>query len=66
MSRPVQGSTSPGIPGGQHASTCPEIQFLEGQHVLTCLGIRSPEACLRICTLTWGQLALTLQQYWLG
>ena len=58
----------PGVPGGRHASTCPGTQFLGGRHASTCLGIQSlggchASACLGICTLTWGCLALRLQQY---
>ena len=49
--------------------TCPGTQFLGGQHASTCLGIQSPggchaSTCLGICTLTWGCLALRLQQNW--
>ena len=58
----------PGIPGGQHASTCPGTQFSGDLHASTCLGIQSPGGChasayLGICTLTQGRLALRLQQY---
>ena len=53
---------APGVPGGQHASTCPGTQFSGGRHASTCLGIRSiggchTSACLGICTLTRGHLA---------
>ena len=37
-----------------YASTCPGIRALGGCHASACLGI---------CTLTWGRLALRLQQY---
>ena len=61
----------PGVPGGRHALTCPGTQFSGGHHASTSLGIRSlggchTSACLGICTLTWGCLALRLQQYWVG
>ena len=61
-------NSSPGVPGGHHASTCPGTQFSGGHHASTCPGIRSLEgchasACLGISTLTWGCLALRLQQY---
>ena len=60
-----------GVPGGRHASTYPGTQFLGGIHTLTCQGIPypggcHPSACLGIYTLTWGCLALRLQQYWVG
>ena len=34
-----QGSDSPGVPGGQHSSTCLGIWFLEGCHASICSGI---------------------------
>ena len=45
MPQPAQVSTSPGVPGGRHALTCPGTQFLEGRPALTCLGIQSPGGC---------------------
>ena len=71
MSQPAQESTSLGVPGGRHDSTCPRTQFSGGRPALTCPGIQSPggchtSACLGICTLTLGPLALRLQQYWVG
>ena len=33
------GSASPGVPGGQHSSTCLGIWFLEGCHASICSGI---------------------------
>ena len=71
MLQPARGSASPGVPGGQHASTCPGTQFSGGQPALICPRILSPEgchasACMGIYTLTQGQLALRLQQYWVG
>ena len=62
---------SPGVPGSRHASACLGTQFLGGLPASTCLGTRSPggchaSPCLGICTLTWGCLALRLQQYWVG
>ena len=47
----------PGVPEGHHASTCLGIRSLGGCNA---------SACLRICTLTWGCLALRLQQSWVG
>ena len=55
--QPAQGSASPGVPGGCHASTFPGIQFPRGCHASACLGIY---------TLTQGCLALRLKQYWIG
>ena len=51
------GSTSPGVPGARNAYTCPGIRSPGGCHTSACLGI---------CTLTRGHLALRLQQYWVG
>ena len=61
----------PGVPGGRHASACPQTQFSRGCHTSTCPVIRSlggchASACLGLCTLTWGCLALRLQQSWVG
>ena len=71
MPQPAWGSTSPGVPGGLHALTCPGTQLSGGCHASTCPGIQSPggchiSTCLGICTLTQVCLALRLQQYWVG
>ena len=63
---PVQG-----VPRDRHTSTCPGTQFSEGQPASTCPVIQSPggchtSACLGICILNQGWLALRLQQYWVG
>ena len=48
-------NSSPGVPGGHHGLTCLGIWSLKSCHA---------SACLEICILTLGCLALRLPQYW--
>ena len=71
MPQPVRGSSSARGPRKLSASTCPGTQSSGGCHASTCPGILSLGGChasvyLGICTLTWGRLALRLQQFWVG
>ena len=71
MPQPVRGSSSARGPRKLSASTCPGTQSSGGCHASTCPGILSlggchASVCLGICTLTWGRLALRLQQLWVG